>query len=267
MCCGLHHGLVGAGARADEASVGAGNAHRDMAEHSDRALPVQHARQGRGLFAQRCFVAHEKQTSVLCGSAPATAISPARAFDQVAPAVDLRGQKLLQLGGRLVLQHWIESEPRDQRLDFLGGGDCGELLVQPVDDRLRRGRRRADQGPADRVIARHAGLRDRRNVGNAGTRDGRAHAQRAHLAGGDLRAHAAGIGEHQRDMAGHHVVERRRRAAIGDAVHLDAGHGLEQLGGEMDGGARAAVAEVDFAGLLLGERDQFGHRLRRHARD
>src|SRR5947199_2047320 len=47
----------------------------------------------------------------------------------------------------------------------------------------------------------------------------------------------------------HHVVERGRRAAIADAVHLGGGHALEQFGGEKDCRAGAAVAKRDLAGL------------------
>jgi hypothetical protein len=55
-----HGGLFGAGARTDEAFVGSRHADRDVPEHPDRALQVQHARQRRGLLAQQFFFAHEK---------------------------------------------------------------------------------------------------------------------------------------------------------------------------------------------------------------
>src|SRR5215472_17144472 len=61
----------------------------------------------------------------------------------------------------------------------------------------------------------------------------------------------------------HHVVERGRRAAIGDAVHLRGGHALKQLGGKKDCRARAAVAKSDLAGLLLEQCDQFRNRFGR----
>jgi hypothetical protein len=55
---GLHGRLVGAAARAEQHAVGAGHAHRHMPEHADRALQIEHARQDRGLAAQRGFVVH-----------------------------------------------------------------------------------------------------------------------------------------------------------------------------------------------------------------
>ena len=103
--------------------------------------------------------------------------------------------------------------------------------------------------------------------GSAGTRVVERHAERTHPAGVDLADDAAGIGEHHRDMARHHVVEAGRRAAIGDAVHLGAGHRLEQFGGEMDRRARSAVGKIDLARLLLEQRDQFGNGFHRQVWD
>ena len=61
---GTHGALFRAGAGADEAFVGARHADGHVAEHSDRALQIQDARQRRGLFAQKLFIAHEKAISV-----------------------------------------------------------------------------------------------------------------------------------------------------------------------------------------------------------
>src|SRR6476659_3013205 len=66
-------------------------------------------------------------------------------------------------------------------------------------------------------------------------------------------------------MTRHHVVERGRGAAIGDAVHLGSGHALEQFGGEKDCRACATVAKSDLAGLLLEQYDQFRNRFGWHA--
>jgi len=55
---GPHCALFRAGARTDEACVGAGHADRDVAEHADSALQVQHARQSGRLLAQDFVFAH-----------------------------------------------------------------------------------------------------------------------------------------------------------------------------------------------------------------
>ena len=52
------------------------------------------------------------------------------------------------------------------------------------------------------------------------------------------------------------VVHGGRRAAIGHMIELHAGHGLEQGGGEVRGGADALRAVGDGAGFGLGLRDQ-----------
>jgi hypothetical protein len=77
--------------------------------------------------------------------------------------------------------------------------------------------------------------------------------------------HAARVCKHERNVTRHHVVERGRRAAIADAVHLGGGHALEQFGGEKDCRARAAVAKRDLAGLLLEQCDQLQNRFGRPA--
>src|SRR6516225_1637057 len=55
----LHRRFVGATAGAEQYPIGARHAHGHMPEHPDRALQVEHSRQGRGLAAQRGFVVHE----------------------------------------------------------------------------------------------------------------------------------------------------------------------------------------------------------------
>ncbi len=57
--------LVGAAARAEQHPIGAGHPHRNVTEHPDRALHVEHPRQDRGLVAQRRFVVHVSGLSVM----------------------------------------------------------------------------------------------------------------------------------------------------------------------------------------------------------
>jgi len=58
----------------------------------------------------------------------------------------------------------------------------------------------------------------------------------------------------------------RRDALEGDVYELDARLGHEEFGGEVGGGALAAGAVGQRAGLRLGERDHVAQRLRRQAR-
>src|SRR4029077_4028456 len=63
---GADRGLIGAGAGADEACVGARHADRDVTEHADRALQVQHAGQRGGLFTQHVLLAHATLIAKSC---------------------------------------------------------------------------------------------------------------------------------------------------------------------------------------------------------
>src|SRR6266403_1151716 len=188
----------------------------------------------------------------------------ARALNQAAPAVDLRRQEFLQLGRRRAVDR-DGADPHDHVANLRRRGHRLELGMQPIDHRFGRRRRRADHRPPDGIEARHCGLRNRRDIGQCRDACGRTHAERTHPAGVDVADHAARVCKHERNVTGHHVVERGRRAAIGDAVHLGGGHALEQFGGEKDCRARAAVAKGDLAGLLRAQCDQFRNRFDRHA--
>src|SRR5882672_12904769 len=63
-------------------------------------------------------------------------------------------------------------------LRFSRGEDHRELPVQPLDDGTRRSGRRDDAPPVGRLVAGHARLRDRRQVGEGGDALRAAHAQR-----------------------------------------------------------------------------------------
>ena len=83
----------------------------------------------------------------------------------------------------------------------------------------------------------------------------------------------AGVGiEHDLHAAGREIAERLRRAAgVGNHLQLHAGAHLEQLHGQMRDAAASGGGVGDFAGLLLGARDQLRHRgdaeRRRHRDD
>ena len=65
-------------------------------------------------------------------------------------------------------------------------------------------------------------------------------------------------------LAAEHVGDRRRGAAIGHVLHLDAGHRHEHFAGQMHRGAVARRRHVHLAGIGLRIGDEFGDGLRRH---
>ena len=69
--------------------------------------------------------------------------------------------------------------------------------------------------------------------------------------------------EHQVDIAGEQVVDRRRGALIGHMRQLGAGDGLKQLGGRVRGGANALRGIIDLAGIGFGVGNELGHGLGR----
>ena len=96
-------------------------------------------------------------------------IGDAGPFDEIAPAFDFGRQEFFQLGGRRTL-HRNGAELDHQRLHLRRGRGLIELGVEPLDDRLRRRRRCADQGPADRVEAGTPASSIVGTSGSAGTR-------------------------------------------------------------------------------------------------
>jgi hypothetical protein len=66
--------------------------------------------------------------------------------------------------------------------------------------------------------------------------------------------------EHHLYLSAHEIGHRRRSTAIRHMDHVDPGHHLEQLARDMAGGAVAARAHVDLAGIGLGVVDELGGR-------
>ena len=69
------------------------------------------------------------------------------------------------------------------------------------------------------------------------------------------------MAEHDLHLPADQVGKRRRRAAIGHVHHVDAGHHLEQLAGDMDAAAVAGRRHVDLARIGLGIGDELGNGL------
>ena len=105
-------------------------------------------------------------------------------------------------------------------------------------------------------------------VGTFGS-DLRAHqdadAKRAQQAALDLAAHVGNAGPAAMDLAGEQRVHHRGAAAVGDVLDVDAGAVGERRHGDVMDRAGTGGAVAQLAGVLLGERDEFGRRLRRQA--
>ena len=79
---------------------------------------------------------------------------------------------------------------------------------------------------------------------------------RADLAVLDMRKQHVRREHGEMGLAREHRLGRRRAAAIGDVLQLDAGAPAEQLDGQLGLAADAGRGVVVFAGVLLGERDE-----------
>ena len=104
--------------------------------------------------------------------------------------------------------------------------------------------------------------------GNASRSLVAAHRERPDLAGLGGAGDAVEALEHQIDVPGDQIVDRRRAAAIRHVLDLRPGHELEQLAADMAGRAVARRRVGELARIGLGLLDQFLHRfdvgLRRH---
>ena len=90
--------------------------------------------------------------------------------------------------------------------------------------------------------------------------------QRPELARLHQRQRARHVLDHEGELSGHQVGQRRRAAFIGHVHDVDAGHRFEEFGREVGRAADAARAVVELAGARLGVGDQLLHRLHGHRR-
>ena len=159
-----------------------------------------------------------------------------------------------------------EAEAAELLLHFRQCDQDSEFIAQLAHNRVRRSRRCHDHVPGRGLEARHAGFGDGRHIRQGIETAGRGDAERPHFVVAHQRHSGARIGKDHLHVAGDDVAQRRRRALVGNVRHLNPGHGLEQLAGEVDRVARTARRECQLAGLLLGQPDQVGDRLYRQRR-
>ena len=70
-------------------------------------------------------------------------------------------------------------------------------------------------------------------------------------------------GEKNLHLSAEQIGERGPATTIGHVNHVDPGHHLEQLAGDMGRAPVASGCHVDFAGMGLGLGDELGNRLGR----
>ena len=152
-------------------------------------------------------------------------------LDHLAPFLGLVRHQLAEVGGRARQQNGADlGEPR---LCLGIGEDFIDRLVEPVDDFRRRVLRRRETVPGARLVARQE-IGDQRQV-RQHIRTRRAGDRKAaQLAGFDVLGAGRKIVEHHMHLAGEHVGERRRAAAIGHMLHVDPGQHLEQFARHVD---------------------------------
>ena len=126
---------------------------------------------------------------------------------------------------------------------------------------LRQSRGSDQAGPGRCAIARHARLRDGRQVRERRRSLVAAHRERPDLAGLGGAGNAIEALEHQIDVPGDQVVDRRRAAPVRHVLDLRAGHEFEQLAADMAGRAIARRRVGELARIGLGLLDQLLHRL------
>jgi hypothetical protein len=147
------------------------------------------------------------------------------------------------------------SERKHDALRFEAIADVGcrkrldALRVEQVDDRARRAGRRHDAEPGSASICGNPASAVVGTSDTAGQPLCRCDREAAHLSGHDLPARERYDVEHHRDVAGDHVLNGRRGAAIRHVVDLDAGEPLELLADDVTGTAIALRRVGQLAGI------------------
>jgi len=90
---------------------------------------------------------------------------------------------------------------------------------------------------------------------------GSSHRQRAQLAGPDVLNRRALGGEVDLHLPAEQIGERGRRTTIRHMNHVDTGHDLKQLAGDMLRGSVAGRRHVDLARIGLGVGNELGNGL------
>ena len=140
----------------------------------------------------------------------------------------------------------LEALARLRRIE-----DRGYLLVQAIEHRRRRAGRRQDAPPVAHLVARHAGLGDRRHLRHRGDALRAADAERLQLARAHVRHHLHQAAEVELHLAGDGIGQRRAAALVLHDHEVGLRLQAEQLGRHVLEAADAGRGRVQRSGFLL----------------
>src|SRR6266545_68388 len=183
-------------------------------------------------------------------------------FHHPRPLLDILAQIGIELGGA---HHQRDGPLLVPGLLHVGAIDrLVDLGIELVDDRLGRAGGRHDADPNGRFVAWNAGFRDGGHVRQHRRALAGGGAERAHLAGLDVRRHGGdGVKSHLH-MAADDAVAHFAGRLMRHVNQVGAAHGFEQLAGHVIGRAGAGRGIVELPGLRLRVGDEFLEILRRH---
>src|SRR2546423_5441920 len=186
-----------------------------------------------------------------------------RVADHLTPLLEIVLDELGELLGRAGIRH--QSLARELLAHLLQRDDRADLRVVFRDEVRGHSRGGPHADPQVHVIAGHALLMQRGNVGKQGMALLQALAEHLDLARLDLRERNVHGEEHGGNDAGDQVVLGLRRTLVGHVHHVPARPPLEQLPAQRMGRARSGGAAVELARLRPPPADELprpGHRPR-----
>jgi hypothetical protein len=133
------------------------------------------------------------------------------------------------------------------------------LFIHFGDDLRRRLDRRQQQHRAFDGVARHAGLRDRRQIGHHRRALGGGHGKRPQPFVVDVRNRRRRGGQRNLRLIGDDTRHRRSATLVRHADDIRFSHELEQLGGKVHVGADAGMRVGHLARICLGVSEEILH--------
>src|SRR5262249_50480821 len=156
--------------------------------------------------------------------------------DHLAPLFGFGRNMLSELGWRIGKHDGPQVDKL--RFDFRVGERGVGFLVELLDDVPRSVLGRTKTLPPAGLIPRHE-LANRRNIRQRLRARGGGYCERAQPASPDILNRCDSAGEVALPLPGDEIGDRRPATAIGHVDHVDAGHHLEKLAGQMSPGADA----------------------------
>src|SRR6266568_616028 len=151
----------------------------------------------------------------------------------------------------------------EQRADLRRGERLHDLAVEPVDDVLRRLRRRDVSVPVHRLVPGVARLGHGGHVGKQGRALWAGGRDRPDFARLDMSSDRDQRREERSDLAAEHALHCGTPALVGHVHDVDFRHHLQKLPRQVAGAADSGRCVGDRPRLAAGELDVFGERVRR----